>query len=371
MPQGWPYGDTKVGPPSASFDSEGWNVFTGMAAVTENASRGASWFGGATVQGYHIACTEDNILGNFQGRYFSLFTPNDFPNGSDLGQGRFHSSERRLLGWRGDLVAEEAPDFAVMGNSVYATDGTGRWLAGTIPATYVRVEDNSAGTFVDEDADAASNATSDVLLLPETASVSLVDDAIYIGADAIFSGAWIDQTLATTLGSGGTQVTTTIEYFNGVSFVNFAVGGDQSHLFGDGSLSSYGVAEQHRLFWGTLANWATTTIDGQSAFWIRLRVTTGASGSGYVAPKARKVFIIESGTPATALLPASYAVGNDPGTTAPRIKGWGLHRLDVDGTSQISVADIGGGAFTPGSFNIFYTWYDSTRDIETEPVNLG
>lgn len=385
MPIDWPYGDLKLPTPAESrTDISGsgndcWAHYVGMQPVTEAGGRLHPALGGAAWLGYHLVCAEDYYLGTNanEGRWLTLFTPNDYQNGTDLTKQAFHASERRLLGHLDVTNGDPLPDMVTMHNTVFMTDGKGRWLAGQAPAGFVFLEDNSGASFTDYSSAAASLAADDVHLLVSGDSESKVNDALYIGAAATFSGFWMDVTTAITLGSGGTHIVQTLEYWNGSAWtgVSTDASSDTPFLYGSaGSFSPYTSAQQQRVTWDhptQMSDWATTTVNSQSAYWVRLRVTTGATGTTSTNPKARSVYLVEDNAQKTALLPVSYEIGEDPGTTAPSIKGWGLHRLDVNGTEQISVSATSGGSIPAGNANVYYTWYDSTRDIESDPVALG
>lgn len=379
MPKAWPYGDMRLDSPLIYDGTNTLSVFSAIQGVMETGERRMPLYPGTGFFGYHVACTGDTFTaqGRNAGRWFMLFTPNEGRNATvGITKGAFHSSERRLLGGYDVSAGDAAPDLVNMHNTVYATDGHGRWLAGSVPATYVFSDDG--GSFKDESADAATNTADDVDLLPSGAAA--VNDALYIGAGVTFSGFWIDQTTAMA-SYGASGLTLVLEYWDGSAWstVSHKAGlqADFPFLFGGGSaaLGAFQTAQQHRVHWDhatDMSDWATTSVNSQTAYWVRLRVSAGASGGSYTNPKARKVFLIEDSTSTNPLLPACYVVGNNPGTTAPFVRAWGLHRLDVNGTSQVSASlTATGGGLLGGNWNIYYTWYDSVRDIETEPVLLG
>jgi hypothetical protein len=383
MPSDWPYGDIKYGSPGESESDDGgatfqsWAHYTAIQPVTEMGGRAHPALGGGAVLGYHVGCIEDYYVSASSGRWFSLFTPSDNQNGSDLTNNVFHASERRLLGGFHVTNGDEAPDLVTMHNTIFACDGKGRWLAGQAPPGFVFNDDGGAN-WTDESADAADTGADDVLIFPSAAAA--VDDALYIGAAAEFEGFWMDVTTALTLGSGGTTIVTKLEYYNGSAWVNVTLdnnglGADQdTPYFFSGTAGAFSSAQQMRVAWTratNLSDWTAVSVNSQSAFWVRIRISSGASGSGYSAPLARSIFLIEDNAQKTPLLPASYEVGEDPGTTAPSIKAWGLHRLDVNGTEQVSATTGTGESLGGGAVNVWYAWWDSAREIGTDPVSLG
>ena len=254
----------------------------------------------------------------------------------------FHASGRRLMG----SGQSDYPDFAVMGDTVFMTDSQGRWGIGTAPFAFVYSDD--AGVFLDESADAQDNGAGDVQLMPSAAQA--INDAFYMGAAVTFQGALITLDRALVIGSGGTA-TYALEYWNGASWATLTVSLDVTpgSLVGSTPFARLG---QHFLSWAIPGDWATTAVNGQTQYWVRIRAT-GASGSGYVSPTATKVFAVESVAAVTPRVPAAYRMTNDP-TTNAEIYGWGIHRLETGATAQVAASIGGAGAPLNGGGDGYY-----------------
>ena len=124
----------------------------------------------------------------------------------------------------------------------------------------VEREDNSAGTFTDETADATNDGTGDVTLTQPFDT----NDAIYIGLDEQFDCLLTD---VSTAGAGDAVASETVwEYYNGSSWASLTTFTDPAGAFA--------ATGNNYLTFAPPSDWATTTIDGGSAlYFLRLRAT--------------------------------------------------------------------------------------------------
>lgn len=121
------------------------------------------------------------------------------------------------------------------------------------PTLYCRIDDG--GVFTNDDTDAASAAAADVTLLP---AAEAIDDALYIGANVPFNHFIIKLSTA---GVG-----------NAVAWEGY-VGGAWQALTGltDNTTGLTAGTSYYKVSWtDTLA---LTTVNGQSGYWVRARVT--------------------------------------------------------------------------------------------------
>jgi len=129
-------------------------------------------------------------------------------------------------------------------------------------ATYAYLDDG--GVFTDDTTDFNSAGTADVALMPASEAVN---DAFYIGhATQKFGGI---QLILSTAGVGTAVV---YEYYNGSAWVNLAT----AHLLQDDSTGLTAGTSTYDITWLVPTNWTKTTVDGDSAYWVRIRVTTAS-----------------------------------------------------------------------------------------------
>lgn len=145
------------------------------------------------------------------------------------------------------------------------------YLAG-VEATYSVLDDG--GVFGTEIASTAYNIAGEINLLPAT---SVANDALYIGHVAIFNRVSID------IQNTAAGVSTVVEYYNGTSFVTLNTN-NCDYSDGPGFNSGFNVGGLKIFAFQVPSNWATTTVDGETNFYIRIRVTTGAASQ----PKANR-----------------------------------------------------------------------------------
>jgi len=118
---------------------------------------------------------------------------------------------------------------------------------------YCRRDNTGAGAFDDYDAEASSVAGVPKFLMEDT------NDVMYFGWDA---ANYVLGWFAHTLGDYGNL---TWEFWNGGAWLAFSLDFD----------STSGFEANGYMTWSGLTGWAANTVDGQSAFWIR--VTSAAS----------------------------------------------------------------------------------------------
>jgi hypothetical protein len=137
------------------------------------------------------------------------------------------------------------------------------WLLGTGRAVEYALQDRG-GTFTDYTSQINSSTDADVLPFADV-GVQQVGDAFYIGSSSKFSAMRIDRA-GCTAGVGGVLVK---EYWNNSAWVTLPNQYDQTS-----SLTATVNDNQTFAFSNVLSNWTTTTVNGQSAYWIRWRLTT-------------------------------------------------------------------------------------------------
>lgn len=104
-------------------------------------------------------------------------------------------------------------------------------------------------------------------LLPDT---DAVNDAVYFGAASKFGAMNIDMSATVQTYTGDSL---TWEYYNGSGWVSFTPYDETDGTANDGK-RSFGA--DGFIILSVKDDWALTTIDSQSAYWIRARVTTAA-----------------------------------------------------------------------------------------------
>jgi hypothetical protein len=131
-------------------------------------------------------------------------------------------------------------------------------------------EDSSGPSFIDETADASSNATGDVALFPNPVGAN---DAFYIGHDEQFAGFKIDISTA-----GVGTYTTATEYWNGTAWSALTVTRADNADF-----KSTGTDDIFK--WNIPSDWATTSVNSVSLYYIRIRYVSGTMTTNPVASK--------------------------------------------------------------------------------------
>ena len=136
-------------------------------------------------------------------------------------------------------------------------------------ASQVWQEDDSAGTFVDETSD--YNDATDANLNPFPAGPA-VDDAFYIGrASGTFTQVTLDNANGTA-GTDGGSLAITWEYWDGSSWTALAGVTDGTSNF------TAAVADGQEVTWTEPTDWARTTVNGVTGYYVRARLSAGAFG---------------------------------------------------------------------------------------------
>ena len=275
-----PFGDWK--PPA--IGGAVWNGIShspkfalGLCNYTEGAGRSSTGVNAATNRGTHLAMVSDVIAGATPARYVDLFPIGN----SALSALTFYTNVPGYLNTAFKVAAgtvNKGPvAMATMQGYVGFEDGTPRNFApgGTVPGsavvvgvgasavmTYQYRNDDPAGanTFT-----AFSQSTATVTYLRASPAVN---DAFYFGRATPFSTVAL---FITTPGAG--TWTITWEYWNGSAWTALTVISDGINHYrtGGGIISSVDMIAQQPI------DMATTTVNSQSAYWIRGRVSAFTS----------------------------------------------------------------------------------------------
>ena len=141
-------------------------------------------------------------------------------------------------------------------------------MPSTVEQYFDIVEVFDGSSFTDRTLEAQSPAGTAFAILEGT------DDFLYLGDASKFDMALFDIATAGSLG------TLKYEYWNGSAFTEFIpMSGTYQNDPDDNENASYGFGEDGAELFpvNRLGNWAETTIDGQSAFWIRISSPTSVS----------------------------------------------------------------------------------------------
>ena len=141
-------------------------------------------------------------------------------------------------------------------------------MPSTVEQYFDIVEVFDGSSFTDRTLEAQSPAGTAFAILEGT------DDFLYLGDASKFDMALFDIATAGSLG------TLKYEYWNGSAFTEFIpMSGTYQNDPDDNENASYGFGEDGAEIFpvNRIANWAETTIDGQSAFWIRISSPTSVS----------------------------------------------------------------------------------------------
>jgi len=134
---------------------------------------------------------------------------------------------------------------------------------------YAKFYNADTGTYTDETEDINNATTDDVYLPPQQATTE--GDALYIGSDDQFD---MFRIYVSTKGEYS-DITIVWEYWNGSSWATLTVTDPSNGFQNDGI---------HKITFTPPGDWATTEVDGTTAYWIRARATFGASPSITTAP---------------------------------------------------------------------------------------
>lgn len=120
---------------------------------------------------------------------------------------------------------------------------------------------DDGGVFTDQTAASRNSTAGDMTLLP---AVPVVNDAYYFGAHRAFRYLAIN---ISTAGAGTYSIAW--EYWNGAAWVAFAGISDETLAFTRAGLN--------RVTWTMPSGWASTSVNGRAAFWVRARVSAFTS----------------------------------------------------------------------------------------------
>ena len=121
--------------------------------------------------------------------------------------------------------------------------------------------DESADSYVDYTSAANNDTTADVLPFPATEAVG---DCFYLGDASPFGAIWIDRT-GCTAGVGGALQW---QYWNGSAWAALPKVYNQTSNF------TAAVSTYHVVGFEVPADWASTTVNGYSGYFVRARLTT-------------------------------------------------------------------------------------------------
>ena len=260
--------------------------------------------------------------------------------------------------WATTTVGGYATLYFIRGRvSAVTTTPTTQAIVGQAFASILRAainEDNSIATFVDETSDAQDDiavTTGDVNLLPATQALN---DAFYIGADQTFRSASINIVTA----AGGT-FTLTWEFWNGSAWTALTGVTDNTRGFT--------VTGERNVMFTLPTTWQTQTVNSQGPFYyIRGRISAFTGSGTQPVASAVKPF---TATGSKRYSCSAHHIGEDPGTVAPVIVGWGIDLLD-GGVDPLQYSLVTGGGSSSADM-LAVTFYDSIRDIESRPVFYG
>jgi len=140
---------------------------------------------------------------------------------------------------------------------------------------------DDGGVFTDETTPANEGTGGDVTLMPAT---EVINDAYYFGQTGKFCGIQIDMTAAG-VSTGGGAAAITWEYWNGAAWVSL-----ETAQFTDSSTGFTAGTGTYFVTFNPPSGWAQTTVNSQSAWWVRARC---AVGDFTTTPTAAQVWILE------------------------------------------------------------------------------
>jgi len=160
-------------------------------------------------------------------------------------------------------------------NTVTITSATNKSASITSATQYDQYNDGMA--FTDDTTEATNSAVDDVVILPGPPTVN---DARYFGSGARYSRILANiSTVGQAPTSSDLNWGVTWEYYNGASWAELSFSTQQMDNFYN---SMYDAGTYINYFF-VPSNWATISVNGQSAYWIRARVssvTTSNDNSG-------------------------------------------------------------------------------------------
>jgi len=169
------------------------------------------------------------------------------------------------------------------------------------------------GEYIDETTDINNDVVDDVYLPPQQTTTE--GDAIYIGSDYKFSKIRFNVSTA----GSYSDITIVWEYWNGSSWVELTV---------TDNTNGFTVSGTNEVSFTPPSDWAKTTVNGVSAYWIRARATFGASPSITTAPLGARAWLWfnYAGSNVVGVSPSIYS--DEPESSTVRI-------VFPDGTEHI------------------------------------
>ena len=231
---------------------------------------------------------------------------------------------------------------------------------------------DDGGVFTDDTTDCRDIGSADVQIFEDSAPSN---DAFYFGMDKEFAQLQLE---VNTANSGGTFVW---EYWDGTAWVDLSETGQ--------GIDSTGVNE---VTWTPVFDWTETDVDGQSAFWVRVRVTgtitTGAVIDHVSCGLNRAGALVLDFTPSSYTLEGCTFSGNafdieittagtytlDNCGTIGRIRNTSEGAVTINlsgGTSITNTESIGAGSITTvNTVTLTVNCKDSSDDSNIENVQV-
>jgi len=132
-----------------------------------------------------------------------------------------------------------------------------------------------AGVWADITTDVASHTGSTVNMFPAITTGS----TFYIGGDTAFPGLKVNAPTVLTVGGGSVAV----EYWNGATWASFnwmTTDADSPYeTYGNALINSTSIMQMR---FGTMSGWATKSLDGNTKYWIRFRVTSNITATAVI-----------------------------------------------------------------------------------------
>ena len=167
------------------------------------------------------------------------------------------------------LSADMKSDIITVGCGRVVEEYTFPWNVTTLTeagATFAKIEDWDAVTPEFSDLSTSSSlggVTADYQLFPDT---EVENDAVYFGEAAPFGMIQIDMSATNQTYNADSLAW---EYWDGGAWASLSIAYDQTDTTAQDGLRSF--QQDGYIVFGAPTDWATTTIDSQSAFWIRAR----------------------------------------------------------------------------------------------------
>ena len=348
-----PLGDWKVPAPSPSVTyaatAQRLGICSGLFALTEGGGRTSVTHGSSSRRGRHLIMVFDLIDGagfSNNGVFLELWTLGD----SDLTANAFHASGKKLQEDLGGSALSTSnhgiPDGVVAANTLFHLDGHANWPhPGLIDPAYVFIDQSG---FTDETGAATDDDEDDVTIANVAAG-----DVMYFGSAATFRHVLFRIDTASTVG----VATIVYEYWNGSSWTALTVTDGLTPSAGNPFVN---VLQYVAAWFSSVpGDWVATTVNGQSAFWVRIR---WSAVTATYTPTFSRCWIFEV-TATEYLAPASYHISGDPANVTPEVIPWGIDCWWSPIGFRRQVATFG--KFTPGLLKVRACYYDSARDIES------